>query len=98
MAEAVAWATTEPTDMGVACDELLTGHWLIGSTEESDSGYMGGDAPGAPFRANNEGPCKFSCNCPNVFLPVSTGTQLSSWMEDHAEFDLFKYSILFLQK
>lgn len=43
MAEAVAWATTEPTDVGVACDELLTGHWLIGSTEESDSEYMGGD-------------------------------------------------------
>lgn len=43
MAEAVAWGTTEPTDMGVACDELLTGYWLIGSTEESDIGYMGGD-------------------------------------------------------
>lgn len=43
MAEAVAWVATQPTDMGVACDELLTGHWLIGSTEESDSEYMGGD-------------------------------------------------------
>lgn len=43
MAEAVARAATEPTDMGVACDELSTGHWLNGSTEESDSEYMGGD-------------------------------------------------------
>lgn len=29
--------------MGVASDELLTGHWLIGFTEKPDSEYMGGD-------------------------------------------------------
>lgn len=93
MSEAVAWAATEPTDMGVACDELLTGHWLNGSTEESDSEYMGGDfmPPGATFRANNEAPCKFSCSWPNVFLPVSLGIELSSGIVSHDEFDLFKY-------
>lgn len=81
MAKAVARAATGPTDMGVACDELLTGQWLIGSTEESDSEYMGGDL--MPW-----GPHSGPIMRPHVSFPVPVpglmSSRLSGWRQSWA--------------